>query len=95
MKGLLFLARLALICNALFLVCLASRYVEQLDNLSQGIKGTILVLGWFLPLFLNFAVILAYLINVLRKKGGGIASWLIITIILFFISQVLIQIIFA
>jgi hypothetical protein len=94
MKGLLFLSRLALICNTLFVACLVFQHTPEL-GLPQGVKGTVVVLGWILPLFINFSVIIAYLINAIRKKVAGLPAWLIITNILFFIAQVLIQIVFA
>jgi hypothetical protein len=93
MKGLLFLSRLALICNVLFLACLVFQHTPDLD-LPQVVKGTVLVLGWFLPLFINFAVIISYLVNAIRKKVVTVPAWLTITNMLFFIAQVLIQIIF-
>lgn len=94
MKGLLFLSRLALICNVLFVACLVFQRTPDL-GLPDAVKGTVLVLGWFLPLLINFSLIIAYLVNAIRRKTMPIRPWLIITNILFFIAQVLIQIVFA
>ncbi len=94
MKGLLFLSRLALICNLLFAVCLVFQRIPE-TGLPDAVKGTVLVLGWILPVFINFSLIIAYLINALLTKATSVPAWLIITNILFFIAQVLIQIVFA
>lgn len=88
------MSRLALICNVLFLVCLFMQRVAD-PGLPEAVKGTVIVLGWILAIFLNFACILAYLINAIRRKVTSVRPWLIITNVLFFIAQVLIQIIFA
>ena len=88
------MSRLALICNVLFLACLVFQHTPDL-GLPQAVSGTVLVLGWFLPIFINFALIIAYLVNAVRRKIAPVKSWLVTTNILFFIAQVLIQILFA
>lgn len=94
MKGLLFLARLALICNVFFLACLVFQRVPD-PHLPQAVVGVMAILGIVLAFFINLAFIIAYLVNVLRKRQVPVAPWLVITNIVFFIAQVLIQIIFA
>lgn len=88
------MSRLALICNMAFLACLVFQHTPDL-HLPQLVNGTILVLGWFVAVFLNFALVIAYLINAIRKRVLNIKPWLIITNVLFFIAQILIQLIFV
>jgi hypothetical protein len=67
MKGLLFLARVALICNVLFLACLVLQRTPDLIG-SQAVRGTMIVLGWFLAPFINLAANIGYLITRLGKR---------------------------
>lgn len=88
------MSRVALICNLLFVACYVLQRIPD-PGLSQGVIGIVALLGWMLPLFINFALVIAYLINAIRKRVMLVPSWLIITNVLFFIAQVLIQIVFA
>jgi hypothetical protein len=86
MKRLLFLARLALICNVLFLVCLVlQRRPDSIE--SQAVKGTMIVLGWFLAPFINFAANTGYLILRLSGKSLNFPVWLAVTNLLFLVLQ--------
>ncbi|MBI2273892.1 MAG: hypothetical protein EPO58_05380 [Chitinophagaceae bacterium] len=86
MKGLLFLARLALICNALFLFCLVMQRVT--DIIPPGsIKSTIIVLGWFLAPFINMAVNVWLVSRKILGKNQNIPGWLAVTNLLFLLLQ--------
>jgi hypothetical protein len=92
MKGLLFLARIALICNVLFLACLVLQRTPDLIG-SQSVRGTVIVLGWFLAPFINLAANISYLITRLRKKTSLIPVWLGVTNFLFLLMQILFDLI--
>ena len=86
MKALLFLARLALICNVLFLVCLVLQRVPDFIS-SQAVKGTLIVLGIFLAPFVNLAANIGYLVRVMGKKTVNLPVWLAVTNLLFLFIQ--------
>ena len=88
MKGLLFLARVALICNIFFLACFTLARVPNFID-SQAVAATMIVLGVFLAPFVNFASVLAYLIARMRKRVVGFPVWLVITNLLFLVFEVL------
>ncbi len=67
MKGLLFLSRLAFLCNLLFVICLVLRY--QGDFIRQDdIKSLVGILGWFMAPWVNLAVNIGYGIRLIRKQ---------------------------
>lgn len=86
MKGLLFLARLALICNVLFIVCLVLQRTPDFITV-RDITGIIVVLGWFLAPFVNLAANIAYLIQRLGKKEMKFPAWLAVTNLLFLLLE--------
>jgi hypothetical protein len=86
MKRLLFLARLALICNLLFMVCLVLQRRPDTFS-SQAVKGTVIVLGWLIAPFLNFAANTAYFIVRLKGKNLNFPLWLAVTNFLFLLLQ--------
>ncbi len=86
MKALLFLARLALICNVLFLVCLVLQRTPDFIS-SQAVKGTLIVLGVFLAPFVNLAANIGYLVRVLSKRSVNLPVWLAVTNLLFLCFQ--------
>lgn len=89
MKALLFLARLALICNVLFLFCAVMQRVEDIIP-TGSIKSTIIVLGWFVAPFLNVVVNLWFLSARISGKPTGLAGWLAVTNLLFLLLQLFI-----
>jgi hypothetical protein len=86
MKGLLFLSRLALICNGLFLACLVLQRMPDLIT-AQSVKGTIIILGWFLAPFINLAANTSCLIRVISKKPVTIPVWLAAANLIFLLLQ--------
>ena len=67
MKGLLFLSRLAFICNLLFLICLVLRWKGDFIGV-EDIKNTVGILGWFMAPFVNLVVNAWYGIRLFRKE---------------------------
>ena len=92
MKGLLFLARIAFICNVLFFACLVLQRTPDLIT-SQGVRGTILVLGWFLAPFINLSANIGYLVRIMGKKVVNLPVWLAVTNLLFLLFQIFIHLI--
>jgi hypothetical protein len=86
MRKLLFLNRLALICNILFLVCLVLQRTQDIIT-NQDIKGLIIILGWLLSFILSVVVNFSALILLIRKREIGVPNWLVITNLLFFILE--------
>lgn len=88
MRPLLFLTRLAFICN----VCFALAFSIQLcDWLSNGdLSSTIFVLGYFLALVLNPLANLCYLAALLlrKKPGSFVPRWLSIANLVFLFLQI-------
>ncbi len=94
MRKLLFLNRLALICNILFIVCLVFQRTRDLIS-SADVKSIIIILGWFISPFLNLAANLWAGILLVKKQPLGVGSWLLVTNLLFFILQLFIHFILA
>jgi len=87
MKGLLFMARLALLCNVCYVLYVLGRYISSLRDLQQDVVSTIAVLA-VVGVFLNAFVNIAWLISIAFKKKG-IPNWLGIVNLLFLIFQIL------
>ena len=92
MKGLLFVSRVALLCNLCYVFSVAGRYVASLDRLLDSIISTVVILG-VVAVFLNAFVNIAWLVTTAFKKQG-IPKWLGITNLVIFIFQVLNMFIF-
>ena len=75
MKGLLFLSRVAFLCNLLFLICLIIRYKGDF-LVVDDVKSTVGVLGWFVAPFLNAGLHIIYLARLLGKRPlPGWIAW--------------------
>ena len=73
MHRLLFLGRIAFICNIFFIVCLLLRHTHFPVN--QGLTEFVIITGWIMSVILNiiFAISLAMFI---KKKETRIHVWL-------------------
>jgi len=90
MKGLLFLSRLALICNVLFALCLLLQRTHDFINI-EGVKGTVIVLGWLLAPFINFSATVWWLTRLIRKQAVNLPTWLGVTNLLFLCTQIFVH----
>ncbi|HVZ26545.1 MAG TPA: hypothetical protein VG842_10840 [Sediminibacterium sp.] len=90
MKSALFLSRLALLCNAFFLVCLIIRQTHDFIP-SADIKATVIILGWLLAPLINLIATTIWGIRLLQRKQPNLAAWLPVTNILFLAVQVFIH----
>ncbi len=90
MKGLLFLSRLALICNTLFLVCLVMQRTQDIISV-EYIKSPIIILGWLLAPFINLSANIGYFIRLLKKREVNLPVWLGVTNVLFLFLQIFVH----
>lgn len=88
-RWLLFLSRVAFICNICFLLAFSVQMTNWIRN--EDITSMIALIGYLMGFILNPLLILFYLLFfiVSRKRLKIIPSWLITANILFFIIQIL------
>jgi hypothetical protein len=86
-RWLLFLSKLAFICNLAFLVSFVFRITNWLSN--HDIKAYIIIIGWLLSIIFNPVVVLIYLLLfwIKRKSLAIVPVWLIVINILFLFLQ--------
>ena len=87
MRWLLFLSKLAFICNLAFLVSFIFKATNWLSN--HDIKAYIIIIGWVLSAIFNPVVVFIYLILfwVKRKTLAVVPVWMIVMNILFLFLQ--------
>jgi hypothetical protein len=85
MRWLLFLSRLAFICNIFFLLAFSIQLSNWIKD--EQLTSTIVVLGYVMGFTLNPVVNLCYLFTAIiaRKKLSIVPSWLIVANVLFLI----------
>ena len=83
MRWLLFLSRLAFVCNVFFLVALSLQFTRWFHN--QDAESLVIIIGYFMAVLLNPAAVLCYAILLLRnrRKLQNIPVWLMIANVLF------------
>jgi hypothetical protein len=88
MRWLLFLSRLAFVCNIFFLLAVSLQLGNWLTN--PDITATIAIIGYFMVVLFNPLVNLCYLtLFMVRKKFWMVVpSWLITANILFLVMQI-------
>ena len=89
MRWLLFLARVAFICNVFFLLCVVILFTEDFIQV-EFFKTFVIVLGWFLAFPVNFTVNATEIILVLSRKPSPTFNWLRIFNFVVFILQIVI-----
>jgi len=89
MRWLLFLSKLAFICNLAFLVSFIFRATNWLNN--HDIKSYIIIIGWVLSAVFNPVVVFIYLLLfwIRKKKLAIVPVWLIVMNILFLFLQLI------
>jgi hypothetical protein len=98
MKVIIFLSRVAFICNLFFVAAVILRYVEiekTATGSTTGILGhqwltsTTVILGYS-AIFLNMILFFAYLLVMFRNNATGrrVPKWLFIANMLFFGAQI-------
>ena len=93
MKPLLFTARLAFLCNLLFLICVIIQrthdFIHQAD-----ISNIIIILGWMLAPFLNLGVNIWHVILLFKKSAIRLPLWLGLANLLFLLAEIYIYLIY-
>jgi hypothetical protein len=87
MKGVLFLSRLAFICNVLFVFGVLLQRLPDFIRIDD-VKSIIGVLGWFVAPFLSIAVNISYVFLLFRKKLQFLPVWLTVTNFLFLLAEI-------
>ena len=89
MRKLLFLSRVAFVCNIFFVISFSIQLTNWIKN--EQVKSSVVVIGYVMALPLNFLINLFYLIMILRRKKltESIPVWLITANILFLVIQIL------
>ena len=84
----LFISRVGVICNGLFLYCLLVRHTKDFIS-NTDINSIIITLGWGASFFVNLflAVILLYMI--IRKQKITLPIWLLIVNMLVLVIQLI------
>jgi hypothetical protein len=87
MRWLLFLSKLAFVCNLAFLVSFLFRVTNWLEY--QDMKAYIIIIGWVLGIVFNPLVVLCYLLFFLfkRKSLAAVPGWLMVTNTVFLFLQ--------
>lgn len=86
MRWLLFISRVALLCNFCFIICITVRYTHDFIN-NQDLNNYIIILGWYVSFVLNFLVNIVSLVLLIQKRDTKVPSWLSTVNLLFFIGQ--------
>ncbi|HEX6334173.1 MAG TPA: hypothetical protein VFZ78_08090 [Flavisolibacter sp.] len=88
MRTLLFLSRVAFICNLFFLLAVSVQFGKWIRN--DDLVSTIAIIGYFMVVLFNPLVNLLYLVMVIARKKFWtvVPSWLITANILFLVMQI-------
>ena len=88
MRWLLFLSRLAFLCNCFFLLAVSLQFGRWFQN--QDAEATTIIIGYFMSVLLNPAAILCYLILFFRNRQPllAIPRWLMLANGLFLLLQI-------
>jgi hypothetical protein len=90
MRWLLFLSRVAFICNLFFIACIILRYKNFIDD--QSLKGFIVVVGWLIApvVTVTVNVILLSIYIIKRMPLDFIPKWLIVVNIIMQLAQLIV-----
>jgi hypothetical protein len=90
MRWLLFLLRVALICNLFFVACVFFRYKDVIGE--QALKGFIVVVGWLLaPIITVIANVLFLALYFLKKQPLSIIpGWMLVFNLIMQLAQLII-----
>jgi hypothetical protein len=88
-KWLLFLSRVAFICNICFLIAFSIQMTDWIKN--EDITSTIALVGYVMGFVINPLLVFCYLVLFIlsRRKLKAVPSWLLTSNILFLVIQIL------
>ena len=92
MRGVLFIARVSLICNFFFVICLLMRHT--FISIPKNLDEFVIITGWTLSVIINFIFAICTIVF-LTKRQTGIPFWLIIINNVFFLFQIFYFLIFT
>src|SRR5436309_3190234 len=95
MRLLLFLSRVALVCNSFFLLTVLLQWKNFIGE--EQVVSTIVIIGYFLAVFIfNPLVIILYLaiLALRRRLFDAIPRWLVLTNFVFLLLQIIYIILF-
>ena len=93
MRGLLFLGRVAVICNVFFVICLLLRHTHF--KIPTALNEFVIIVGWVLSVILNFIFVIVAAAIFVRKKNISVPFWLITVNSFFFFFQIIYRSIFT
>jgi hypothetical protein len=86
MRWLLFVARVAFICNLFFIVCLLLRHTHF--TVPTAFREFVIITGWVLSVFINAIFAFSIVILKLNKKQTPIPFWLLTVNLILFLFQI-------
>lgn len=89
MRWLLFLSRIAFICNIFFLLSVSLQFYDWSDN--HNITSTIIIIGYFMAILFNPLANICYLLLLISRKRilHSLPLWLIIANVIFLVLQLI------
>ena len=86
MRWLLFLARVAFICNLFFVLCLLLRHTHF--TVPAAANGFVVTTGWIMSVFFNFIFSASVVIVLIMKKLPRLPFWLLFVNVTLFLVQI-------
>ena len=88
-KSLVFIHKVAFICNIFFALCMIIRYSHADTVIPQPIVELTTILGWlFSPAINLISLCVSFVVVLKRGKGLSIPLWLIVVNVVFFVLQI-------
>ncbi|MBO9571480.1 MAG: hypothetical protein J7497_04645 [Chitinophagaceae bacterium] len=89
MQKLLFLSRVALICNICFLASILLQHVPFLSN--GALSSTLIITGTVLAVVINILITALYVSLLIRRRpiGNYVPYWLVAANLLIFVVQII------
>jgi len=84
----LFISRVGVICNVLFLYCLLVRHTKDFIG-NADVNSIIITLGWGASFFINLFLGILWLFMVVRKQKVMVPLWLLVVNVLMLVVQVI------
>lgn len=86
MRWLLFLARVAFICNVFFVFCLLLRHTHL--TIPAAFNEFVIIVGWVLSVVLNIVLHLMKIVLLATKKNVAIPLWINLFNLFIFFFQI-------
>jgi hypothetical protein len=91
MRGLLFLARVAFICNLFFVLCLFIRHTHF--TIAEGATGFVVIVGWVMSVIFNLIFTVYFIWIFATKKALTVPLWLVCLNLICFSTQIVYRIV--